>query len=102
MKLVVTDIVTDPTGNLARAIAEKHAELAGKGRRPLRRRPDVAFDEALLAELAARRMRFRLNKACIRVAFEVAVRMGRSLSSRGARWRVAELARQSRGIIRKK
>jgi hypothetical protein len=102
MKLVITDIVVDPTGDLAVVVAEKHAELAGKGRRPRRRPPDVAFDEALLAELARKRIPFGVTKACISTAIEVSAKLNRRLSPDGARTRIAELIRQSRGKIRKK
>jgi hypothetical protein len=99
-KMVVTDISVDCQGDLAVAVAEKHAELIGKGRARRRRPPDVAFDEALLAELATRRIRFGLNTACIQTAIEVAKRVGKTISRDSAKTRVAELLRRSRGKYR--
>ena len=98
-KLIITDYVVDPTGSLAVAVAEKLGEATGKGR--MRRRPpDVAFDESLLAELASRRIPFGVTKACIGVALEVATKHNKRLSPEGARTRVAELLRASRGRLR--
>lgn len=95
-KLVITDYVVDPTGDLAVAIAVKQAELAGKGRRRRRRPQDVAFDEALMAELASRRIPFGLTQACVETAVEVAAKGNKHLSPEGARSRVVLLLRRSR------
>lgn len=99
-KLIITDYVVDPTGSLAVAVAEKLGEATGKGRMRRRRPPDVAFDETLLAELASRRIPFGVTKACIGVALEVATKRNKRLSPEGARTRVAELLRASRGRLR--
>ena len=95
-KLIVTDIVVDPDGRLGAAVAEKNAEREGKGRARRRRPPDVELDEALLAELARRRLPFGLTKACIEAAVEVAKGQGKTISLTSARWRIAELLRRSR------
>ena len=99
-KFIITDIVVDPDGRLGAALAEKNAEREGKGRARRRRRPDVEFDEALLAELARRRFRLGVNKACIEAAIEVSAKLKRHLSWEGARTRIAELGRASRGRMR--
>jgi hypothetical protein len=97
---VITDYVVDFEGKLGVALAEKQAEGAGKGRTRRRRPPDVAFDKALLAELATRQIPFGMTKACIGVALDVAAKRNRRLSPEGARTRIAELLRASRGRLR--
>ena len=98
-KTVVTDISVDRQGDLAVAVAEKHAELIGKGHARRRRPPDVAY-EALLAELAAKGVRFGVTKACILTAVEVAKRLGKTISADSAKSRVVDLLRRSRGKYR--
>jgi hypothetical protein len=99
-KTVVTDIRVDPKGVLGVAVAKKHAELIGKGRARRRRPPDVAFDEALLAELAAKGVPFGVTKACRLTAVEVAKRLGKTISEESAKTRVVDLLRRSRGKYR--
>jgi hypothetical protein len=99
-KTVVTDKSVDCQGDLAVAVAEKHAELIGKGRARRRRPPDVAFDEALLAELAAKHVPFGVTKQCILTAVEVAKRLGKTISPDSAKTRVVDLLRRSRGKYR--
>jgi hypothetical protein len=96
MKLVITDIHVDPKGDLAVAVAIKHAEFIGKGRTRRRRPPDVAFDEALLAKLDAKRIPFGVTKACRLTAVEVAKRLGKTISEESAKTRVVDLLRRSR------
>ena len=95
-KLIVTDIVVDPDGRLGVAVAEKNAEREGKGRARRRRPPDAEFDEALLAELARRRIPFGVNKACIEAAIEVSAKRKRHLA-RKARGRASPSLQASRG-----
>jgi integrase len=96
VKLVLTDIHTDPKGCVPVAVAEKHAERIGKGRARRRRPPDVPFDEALLEELSRRKILLALNKTCIDIGVEVARRLGKTISRDSAKTRIAELLRRSR------
>jgi hypothetical protein len=98
--LVFTDIQVDLTGDIAAAVAVKCAERAGLGRARRRRPPDVAFDEALLAELARRRVRFGLNKACIAAAVDVAASLGWAISAETARQRIVRLLRRGHELHR--
>jgi hypothetical protein len=93
---VITSRRVDPTGDLAVAVAEKYAELDGKGLARRRRPPDVAFDEELLKALAAKDMPLGLTEPCIQTAVKVARRLGKTLSRDSARWRIAELQRRAK------